>query len=127
MRVDGTAPPVAAQTGYLELVLRNLLSNADKYSPPDAAIDIELRLGSEGVEIAILDRGPGIADDEHEIIFDRFYRSDRTARKAAGIGMGLTVCKRLIDAQSGRIWARPREGGGLEIAFCLPLYEEETP
>ena len=58
------------------------------------------------------------------MIFDRFYSSDRTAMQAAGLGMGLTVCKRLAEAQAGRIWARPREGGGLQVGITLPLCKE---
>jgi len=122
---DSDTPPVAAQSAYLELVLRNLLSNADKYSPAESPIELQMKRGTDEVEIAVGDRGPGITEEEEEIIFDRFYRSERTSGRASGIGMGLTVCKRLIEAQSGRVWARRREGGGLEITFTLPYYKEE--
>jgi signal transduction histidine kinase len=75
-------------------------------------------------DISVLDRGAGIAADEIDLVFDRFYRSDRTAAQAAGIGLGLTVCKRLVEAQAGQIWARPRAGGGLEVGITLPLCKE---
>ena len=125
INVDQESAPVAAEPHYLEHVLRNLLTNADKYSPSDSPIEIETRTNDGETEIAILDRGPGIAPEESEIIFERFYRSDRTANRAAGIGLGLTVCKRLMEAQAGRVWARPREGGGLEIGVTLPIYKED--
>jgi GAF domain-containing protein len=119
-------PPVAAEPHYLEQILRNLLSNADKYSPAERPIEVEAKAGDDRVaEISVLDRGAGIAPDEIDLIFDRFYRSDRTATQAAGIGLGLTVCKRLAEAQAGRIWARPREGGGLQVGITLPLCKEE--
>jgi len=116
--------PIAAEPHYLEQILRNLLSNADKYSPKDSPIEIAITRRDDEADIVVLDRGPGISPEESEIIFERFYRSDRTANKAAGIGLGLTVCKRLIEAQAGRIWARPREGGGLEVGVTLPIYKE---
>ncbi|HMO95690.1 MAG TPA: ATP-binding protein, partial [Tepidiformaceae bacterium] len=58
-------------------------------------------------------------------IFERFYRSDRTAKLASGAGLGLAVCKRLVEAMDGEVWARPRDGGGLEVGFRLPAYRME--
>jgi K+-sensing histidine kinase KdpD len=117
--------PVAAQPSYLEQILRNLLSNADKYSPAETPIRVEASARGGEIDIAILDRGPGIAKDEIAVIFDRFYRSARTASHAAGIGLGLTVCKRLTEAQAGRIWVHPRDGGGLQAGITLPICKEE--
>ena len=122
--VDEEMEPVAAEPHYLEQVLRNLLTNADKYSPLDSPVEIETRAQNGEAEIVILDHGPGIAPEETETIFERFYRSDRTSAQAAGIGLGLTVCKRLMEAQAGRVWARPRQGGGLEVGITLPTYKE---
>jgi len=122
--VDEEMDPVAAEPHYLEQVLRNLLTNADKYSPFDGPIEIETRTQNGEAEIVILDHGPGIAPGETETIFERFYRSDRTSTQAAGIGLGLTVCKRLMEAQAGRVWARPRRGGGLAVGVTLPIYKE---
>ena len=75
-----------------------------------------------GVAVRVLDRGPGIADPETEAIFAPFYRSPSTARIAGGAGIGLFVCRRLVEAMGGRIWARPRQGGGSEFGFWLPRY-----
>lgn len=124
LNVDEGLPPVAAEPHYLEQVLRNLLTNADKYSPVDRPIEIATRKNKGEGEIVILDRGPGIAPEETETIFERFYRSNRTSGQATGIGLGLTVCKRLMEAQAGRVWARPRQGGGLEVRVTLPIYKE---
>ncbi len=122
--VDEEMDPVAAEPHYLEQVLRNLLTNADKYSPFDSPIEIQTRTRNGEAEIVILDHGLGIAPEEAETIFERFYRSDRTSAQAAGIGLGLTVCKRLMEAQAGRVWARPRQGGGLEVGITLRTYKE---
>lgn len=124
LHVDEVVPPVAAAPVYLDQVLRNLLGNADKYSPPDAPIDILVRpKGTDQVMISVSDQGPGVAPEELERIFERFYRVPGTGKD--GTGIGLTVCKRLIEAQSGHIWAQLREGGGLEVCFTLPAYQEQ--
>ncbi|MEO6197619.1 MAG: ATP-binding protein [Dehalococcoidia bacterium] len=120
---DELLEPAVASPAYLELVIRNLLSNADKYSPKDEPIEIRATQEGDELEIAVLDRGPGVDPDEANSIFDRFYRSARTSGQAAGVGLGLTVCKRMIEAQSGRVWARPRKGGGSEIGVTLPIYK----
>jgi PAS domain S-box-containing protein len=116
---------VAADPTYVEQVVRNLLANALKYSPPEEPIEVRVeKNGSGEVKVRVLDRGPGIPADETEQIFDRFYRANATAKTARGLGMGLTVSKRLVEALSGRIWAEPRDGGGLEVGFTLPVYQE---
>ena len=117
--------PIVGEPTYLEQILHNLLSNADKYSPSNEPIEVNISDAGEA-KICVLDRGSGIEPEEAELIFERFYRSERTSGKTKGMGIGLTVCKRLIEAQSGKIWAKPREGGGLEICFTLPFYEGGT-
>lgn len=112
--------PIEASPTYFDQVLGNLLSNAEKYSPPGAPIEVTARAGEGEVQVRVLDRGAGISDEEIENIFRPFYRSARTAASAQGAGLGLAVCKRLIEAQGGRIWARRREGGGTEFGFALP-------
>jgi len=126
VNIPDSLEPVAAEPHYLEQILRNLLSNADKYSPSANPIEVEACRRDDEADISVLDRGLGIPPEEIEFIFDRFYRSERTATQAAGIGLGLTVCKRLAEAQAGRIWARPREGGGLQVGVTLPLCKEAS-
>lgn len=113
------------QPEYLQQVLQNLVSNAEKYSPGVEPISLQARLGHEGVVISVLDRGPGVASAESEIIFQPFYRSARTSPGVGGAGIGLAVCKLLVQAQSGRIWTQPRRGGGSVFAFTLPVAVEE--
>ncbi len=124
-QIDVDAPrdilPISGEPVYVEQVVRNLLSNAEKYSPPDRPIEVRIRRVRNNMELAVLDRGPGFAPEEAELIFTPFYRSPRTADIAGGVGVGLAVCKRLIEAQGGKIWARPRKEGGADIGFSLPL------
>ena len=115
---------VEADRTYLELVMENLLSNADKYSPAQAEIEVVLRVDDTEASVSVLDRGIGIAPADAEKLFTPFYRTDAAKSHANGIGIGLAVCKRVIDSQGGRIWARPRQGGGSELAFALPLAQD---
>jgi signal transduction histidine kinase len=126
LALDAELPPLAAEPTYVEQVLHNLLSNADKYSPMDYPIEVRASsAGERGVRISVLDRGMGIEPHEVDLIFERFYRSERT--EAPGLGMGLTVCRRLVEALSGQIWATPREGGGLEVSFEIPVWQAAAP
>lgn len=116
--------PVAAETTYVEQVLRNLLSNADKYSAAGKPVDVCVFASGRYAVIAVKDRGMGIAPEEAERIFERFYRSERTAKLVGGSGVGLALTRRLVEAMGGTVWAYPRDGGGLEVGFMLESYEE---
>jgi PAS domain S-box-containing protein len=120
---DGLPAALAVPT-YVEQVLVNFLNNAEKYSANDTPIDVLARTQSGDIHVAVLDRGAGVAADEAEAVFSPFYRSSRTADTASGFGIGLAVCKRLVEAQDGRIWLLPRPGGGSEFGFSLPVAEE---
>ena len=109
-------------TRYVRQILGNLISNAGKYgghSPIDVILE---RSGDEAI-VTIADRGKGIAEDELSRVFDAFFRSEQTAKRVSGIGLGLTVCKRLMELQGGRIWCEPRDGGGAAFRFSLPIVE----
>jgi K+-sensing histidine kinase KdpD len=117
----------SAQPLQFEQVLLNLLSNAEKYSAPDAPIDVSVSRRRGVAEISVLDRGAGIAPEDAERVFEPFYRSQVTADRAPGIGVGLAVCRRLVQAQEGEIWATPGAGSGTCFTFTLPLAEEADP
>ncbi|TMC64831.1 MAG: ATP-binding protein, partial [Chloroflexi bacterium] len=82
------------------------------------------RLEDAGDEVIarVLDRGRGFQSAESDDLFELFYRSPATAAQASGAGIGLFVCRRLIIAMGGRIWARPRPDGGAEFGFALKRY-----
>jgi K+-sensing histidine kinase KdpD len=107
---------------YIEQILRNLLANAAKYSPPDSTVSIEIDRTDTEAAVRVLDQGPGVTAAEVEQLFTLFYRSPTTAASAAGAGIGLFVCRRLTDAMGGHIWARARKRSGSEFGFALAVY-----
>lgn len=117
-------PPVELDYMYIDQVVTNLLENATRYTPTGSAIDIEMLSRRECVEVRIADRGPGIPRNEYERIFDKFYRV--FGGTPGGSGLGLTVCKGLIEAHGGRIWVEPRNEGGAVFCFTLPQNTMET-
>ncbi len=116
---------VDADRTWLEVVIENLLSNADKYSPPGAPIQVDVRLDGDHVEVRVLDRGIGLGDVDPVQVFEPFYRGDNARLAANGIGVGLAVCQRIATALGGRMWARARSGGGTEVGVALPAAADE--
>lgn len=103
----------------IEQVLINLLENAVKFSPPKSAIDLTASAGGTEVLVEIADRGPGLPPGEEKRIFDKFYRAGPL--REGGVGLGLAICRGIIEAHGGRIWAENRPGGGARFLFTLPV------
>jgi PAS domain S-box-containing protein len=116
-------PAVRGELTYVEQVVRNLLTNAAKYGGVERPIDLVAEESGGEVIVRVQDRGPGISDEDAERLFDLFYRGAATAAKAGGAGIGLFVCRALVTAMGGRIWATSREGGGAEFCFSMPVLE----
>lgn len=123
----GPAMAVLGDETYVEQLLRNLLSNAVKYGATEAGIDIELVHADGECIVRVLDRGPGINPDELGRLFEIDYRSPLTEGLAQGSGIGLFVARWLIQGMGGRIWAAPRDGGGSEFGFALPIVDADVP
>ena len=117
-------PTVIADPTYVEQVVRNLLSNGAKYGGRGTTVQTLVEADAHEVRVRILDDGPGFPADEADRLFELFFRSARTARTAAGAGIGLFVCARLIRAMGGRIWAANRSVGGSEFGFSLRVMTE---
>jgi len=122
INIPADLPLVAFDPLLIEQVLMNLLENAVKYSPLSSAFGIAASIRDGSVLVEIADNGPGIRPGEEERIFEKFVRGSSSA---GGIGLGLTICKAIITAHGGRIWAENRFGGGAVFRFTLPV--EETP
>jgi len=112
---------VDADATSIELVVDNLLGNADKYSPPKVSIEVVLAVEGGRATVEVRDRGIGIPAGEADEVFAPFYRAEEARRTANGMGVGLAVCKRIVEAQGGLVWARSRRGGGAIVGFSLPL------
>jgi signal transduction histidine kinase len=123
--VEPDLPPVVADATYVEQVIRNLVSNGAKYGGSGARIRVVARADSDGVTVEVGDSGPGIPAGAEETIFHLYERlPDARQSGAPGAGIGLFVCRRLVELMGGRIWARNAEGGGAVLAFSLPRYGE---
>ncbi len=125
MDVPPGIPTAVADPTYIEQVVRNLLSNAAKYGGSGTTVRVRVRADDKEITVTIGDDGPGFPAEEADRLFDLFFRSSRTASVAAGAGIGLFVCARLIKAMGGRIWATPGPGGGAEFSFTLRIMDEE--
>ena len=109
---------------YITLLLENLLNNAVKYSPPDSPVDVEITATGDEVMVEVLDRGLGLDEVDCDRLFEPFFRTEPARTAANGLGIGLALCSRIVAALGGRIWARPRDGGGAAVGFALPLAPE---
>jgi PAS domain S-box-containing protein len=119
-------PTAVADPTYVEQVIRNLLSNAAKYGGPGTTVSIAVTSTDDEVIVTVTDDGPGFPPDEADQVFELFFRSQGTAAAAAGAGIGLFVCARLIRAMGGRIWARAGATGGAEFGFTLRVMGDEA-
>lgn len=115
-------PLVQFDESLIEQVLNNLLENALKYSPPNTPIDISAQAAAHEITVEVADRGPGLLPGDEERIFDKFYRTQPSLTK--GVGLGLAICRGIIQAHGGRIWAENRPGGGAVFRFTLPVSGE---
>ncbi|MEO8229832.1 MAG: ATP-binding protein [Chloroflexota bacterium] len=115
---------VEADRTQLALLLQNLLGNAHKYGRSDQGIEIQVEVAATEVRVRVLDRGMGIAENDAPALFEPFFRSREAEQVAAGVGLGLSVCQRIVGGMGGRIWARSRDGGGSEFGFALPVSPE---
>jgi signal transduction histidine kinase len=99
----------------------NLISNALKFTPPGGRVDVTVRDVGESVRVEVHDTGLGMADDDSERAFDRFFRAPTTRDHAPGVGLGLTIVKTIVEGHGGTIGVKSREGVGTTFAIELPL------
>ena len=125
LEIDHAVQLVAADEDYVAQVLRNLISNAAKYSGPGHAVTVRVEDSGPEVMVRVRDDGPGIDEAEAERLFTLYYRSSSLASAAPGAGIGLFVSRELVTTMGGRMWAHPLAEGGSEFGFSLPVYADE--
>lgn len=116
---------VLSDPDQLRRVLDNLLRNAIKWSPANGAITISASEQADEVTVSILDNGPGVADDLVDRVFERFYQADVSRSGDEGAGLGLAICKHIVEAHGGRIWAEGN-GQGLGGHFLFTLLKADV-
>jgi two-component system, OmpR family, phosphate regulon sensor histidine kinase PhoR len=125
MSLPADLPPAEADPMRVEQVLRNLLDNAIKYSPSKGEIRVSAAVEEGMLRISITDQGVGVPQEDQERVFGRFERGiGSDASRPHGVGLGLAICRRLVEAHGGTIWVEPGPGGGSTFSFTLPLVEE---
>jgi two-component system, OmpR family, sensor histidine kinase KdpD len=116
-------PPVELDYLMIDQVLTNMLENALRYTPVGSQIEISVAPTETEMVLSVADQGPGIPQAELERVFDKFYRVLNGTREASGTGVGLAVCRGLVEAHGGHTWAENRPGGGAIFRFTLPLHD----
>jgi len=116
--------PVRADPERIQQVLANMLDNAIKNSPVGSRIDVHVSTSGKDGLVDVSDRGLGLTEDELERSFEKFARGRHAT--VTGTGLGLYICRKIIDAHGGRIWAARRDGGGATVAFTLPIVDSES-
>jgi two-component system sensor histidine kinase KdpD len=118
-------PPVPMDVVQMDQVLTNLLENAARYSAPAGEISISASRWHEMVEVRVADRGPGIARDDRERVFDEFFRRDVGGHRG-GTGLGLAIARAVVAAHGGSIWIEDTPGGGATVGLRLPLQRQSV-
>lgn len=113
-------PLVDADVVLLEQAIVNVLENAVRYSPPHSPLSITSRLNRGRVEVAIRDAGDGIPPDELEVVFEKFRRGSNAPRSDGGVGLGLTICRAIVQAHGGTVVLGSLSSGGTEATFSFP-------
>lgn len=125
VNVPETLPSVLVDPVRLEQVLSNVLDNARRYAG-NGLVRVDGCRADSGVELRVVDHGPGIPEVERERIFSHFYRLESPARRAGGTGLGLAICRGLLEAMGGRIWVEIAPGGGAAFVLLLPAAERAS-
>jgi PAS domain S-box-containing protein len=128
VNIPDDLPTIYGDAERVRQIVTNLVDNAYKYSPEESMVTITLSENEGEVQLDVIDQGIGIFPDEHEKIFERFYRGENHLVMAtAGTGLGLPIVKELVEMHNGRIWVRSTgvPGEGSTFSCTLPKYETE--
>ena len=125
LNISSDLPPIFCDEQRIAQVLTNLVGNAAKFSPPGSQITISAHRSGDLVQIDVADQGPGIPAEYRSRIFEAFRQvEDGTDNLIKGAGLGLAICKGLVEAQRGKIWVQDQRGPGAIMSFTLPVWKE---
>jgi two-component system sensor histidine kinase KdpD len=113
-------PLVKFDAVLIERVLVNLLENVSKYTPPGSTVSLSAQVLGDQLSVSVADNGPGLPIGREEAVFQKFTRGERES-STPGVGLGLSICRAIIESHQGRITAASRPGGGANFTFTLPL------
>ncbi len=127
-RIEGPEgwPTIVGDAAKLTQVLRNLLSNATKYSPEGGEIVVSVRPVGGYLEVSVQDQGIGMTEEQMTHLFEKFYRGDASHTAAEGTGLGLVIVRHIVEAHGGAIWVESEPGKGSTFTFTVPLVERQT-
>jgi len=126
--VGDSAVPIIADKGRLFQLLDNLISNAIKFTPEGGRVEVRTSPSGNGAVLEVVDTGIGLGPEEAELVFDRFFRSERVvAEQVPGTGLGLFIARAIVEAHDGTIVATSREGGGTSFRIELPALVPPQP
>ncbi len=113
-------PLVKFDAVLIERVLVNLLENVSKYTPPGSTVTLSAQVIDDQLSVSVADNGPGLPVGREEAVFQKFTRGERES-STPGVGLGLSICRAIIESHQGKITAASRPGGGATFTFTLPL------
>lgn len=121
LKTTGIIPRVSVDRMSITEVITNLVDNAIKYSPVGSKVMISISVNNKMVETSVMDQGAGIPENDLDKLFVKFFRSHHTRGSHTGTGLGLYMCKGIVEAHGGTIWVNSKEGEGSTFGFTLPI------
>jgi two-component system sensor histidine kinase KdpD len=120
VQIPRNLPLVRFDALLIERVLVNLLENASKYTPPGSTVTLAAEVIGDRLSVSVMDDGPGLPVGQQEAVFQKFTRGERESA-TPGVGLGLAICRAIVESHQGKIVAADRPGGGARFTFTLPL------
>jgi signal transduction histidine kinase len=118
--IDPGVGTIRADARKVKQILLNLLSNAVKFTPEGGRITVAAGLADGAAAMSVTDTGVGIAPEHHALVFEAFRQVGQTDKKAEGTGLGLALCRKVVELQGGRIWLTSEVGKGSTFTFTIP-------
>lgn len=126
VRLPRDLPLVKIDAVLIERVLVNLLENVSKYTPPGSTVTLSAEVIGDRLSVSVSDNGPGLPAGQEEAVFQKFTRGEREPA-TPGVGLGLSICRAIIESHQGKIVAAQRPGGGATFTFTLPIGNPPVP